>query len=295
MNQFTWTFVDDFGTQNVVGVAHGAKTGHLVVYVNTKIVLIDFKVFASNDYSFFIGDELVNLSIRAKGKNEYAYGCEIDKKTNTPRNQQRKKREKQYWKQTLMFIGGLVSLVLLCSFGAIYLEIQRDAYPTDEELLANAKGKSVVKIFIDEEEQVLQHVFIAKNRSFSKEIELTNQNAPILLKNGMPLVSGDEFKIKYVPVNPRIYHVDYTNLTAQQLQKYLKRALEKQMSLNDQHSEEYYRCFIQLAYELEGVTALANILHQDIAEKTNQQFNEVTYKRLIRSVAFQNELKKRCW
>ena len=73
---------------------HGAESGHLMVYCNTNIVLIDFEILQSKTYSFFIEDELCELSIERKD-DQFFYGFEINKKADTPLNRQRRKIEKQ--------------------------------------------------------------------------------------------------------------------------------------------------------------------------------------------------------
>ncbi len=52
MSQITWTYVDDDGYSHKVGLFHGDNSGHLLVYCNTRIVVIDFGVMASKNYSF---------------------------------------------------------------------------------------------------------------------------------------------------------------------------------------------------------------------------------------------------
>ncbi len=56
MSQITWTYVDDDGYSHNVGLFHGDNSGHLVVYCNSRIVVIDLKVLTSKNYSFFIDE-----------------------------------------------------------------------------------------------------------------------------------------------------------------------------------------------------------------------------------------------
>ena len=58
MSQMSWTYIADDGARYDVGLFHGDSTGHLLVYCNARIVVIDFSVLASKNYSFFINDEL---------------------------------------------------------------------------------------------------------------------------------------------------------------------------------------------------------------------------------------------
>jgi hypothetical protein len=66
MAQHKWSFISHSGKQYLVGVFHGAKTGHLLIYINSKIVQIDFKVYEDALYSFFIDEELCEVSVKRK-------------------------------------------------------------------------------------------------------------------------------------------------------------------------------------------------------------------------------------
>ena len=61
MNHYTWTYVGDAGRNYRVGLMYGPRTGHLLIYIGSKIVQVDFKVFESKEYSFFIEDELSDV------------------------------------------------------------------------------------------------------------------------------------------------------------------------------------------------------------------------------------------
>jgi len=115
VNQLSWTYLADNGKQHFVGLAHGAETGHLVVHCNSKVVLIDFKVFDNASYSIFIDEQLCEISIEKQG-NEYSYGFEIDNQADTPRNRARKKLEKQHLLQSIAFLGTLALVVSIAIF-----------------------------------------------------------------------------------------------------------------------------------------------------------------------------------
>ena len=63
MSQFTWTYIGDNGALHRVGLFHGDETGHLMIYCNTRIVVIDFGVTTSKNYSFFINDDNAGIAI----------------------------------------------------------------------------------------------------------------------------------------------------------------------------------------------------------------------------------------
>ena len=110
MSQITWTYVADDGYRHKVGLFHGDNSGHLLVYCNTRIVVIDFGVQQSKNYSFFIDDELCDISIE-ENNGKFSYGFNIDQVTDTPRNRGRRKMIRSEYKYNLM-IGVAFILIL---------------------------------------------------------------------------------------------------------------------------------------------------------------------------------------
>ncbi len=117
--QFKWTYVDDVGKHFNVGLFHGAKTGHLMVYCNGKVVVIDFHVLKTKTYTFFIEDELCNLTVERK-EDQWYYGLEIDQETETPRNIIRKKMLRENLITSIIIMA---ILILTISAVSIFLTI----------------------------------------------------------------------------------------------------------------------------------------------------------------------------
>jgi hypothetical protein len=111
MSQMTWTYIADDGARYNVGLFHGDNTGHLLVYCNARIVVIDFSVRASKNYSFFINDELCDLVIEEKD-GQFFYGFKVDEVTDTARNRGRRKMMRTEVRQSLL-IGFLFILIIL--------------------------------------------------------------------------------------------------------------------------------------------------------------------------------------
>ena len=107
MNHYTWTYIGGAGRNYRVGLFHGNKTGHVLIYVGAKIVTIDFKVFDSKTYTFFIDDELCNIRLERRGSKMFFF-FEIDQKTDTPRNRKRKILEHRYLRQGVRANGWIL-------------------------------------------------------------------------------------------------------------------------------------------------------------------------------------------
>ncbi len=78
LGQAKWIFVDDHGKKNHVGLYHGTKTGHVLIYCNARVMIIDFNIRQSKTYSFFIEDELCEIKMR-RDKDAFEYFFEINK------------------------------------------------------------------------------------------------------------------------------------------------------------------------------------------------------------------------
>jgi hypothetical protein len=113
MQQLYWNFSDRFGRQYKIGLYHGAS-GHLIIYCNNNVMTIDFNVQQSKDYTFFIGDELLQLSIQ-KENEQFQYDCQLDTEAPTARNKARKEAIAMERKHNMWAAGIVVLLVILIS------------------------------------------------------------------------------------------------------------------------------------------------------------------------------------
>ncbi len=118
MNQSHWTYWDDYGRQHVVGILHGANTGHLVVHCNSKVMLIDFNVNESKTYSFYIDEHQCNLDVIPKGE-DFEYELNVNENKNTVKYQQKRTEDRKYMYQK---IGSIVAAVSLLIFVALLLQ-----------------------------------------------------------------------------------------------------------------------------------------------------------------------------
>ena len=113
MPQFNWTLLDAYDQKYEVGLFHAAKNGHLLVHCNDHIMLIDFNVNEDKEYHFYMGPELVNLSLTKDSKGNFSYGLVIDQKANTPLNNQRRIIEAKEKKQLYILAVGLIAAILI--------------------------------------------------------------------------------------------------------------------------------------------------------------------------------------
>lgn len=119
MNQRQWIIQSDTGKNHLLGIMHGPKTGHLLVYLNSKIMLIDFKILDDKSYSFFIDDELCEFIINKEDpQHTFSYELKLDTHTATPKNVERNKIKRR---ELFLILGLLIIVGGGLVFGLSYL------------------------------------------------------------------------------------------------------------------------------------------------------------------------------
>ena len=106
-----WPLASNAGNVYNVGIYHGERTGHVLIYADKSIIKIDFLVKTSKNYTFFLDDDLCKLSIHKEGM-DYTYSLIIDEETPTPLNDIRKKREVRYLLYSLFILITFVALII---------------------------------------------------------------------------------------------------------------------------------------------------------------------------------------
>jgi TRAP-type mannitol/chloroaromatic compound transport system permease small subunit len=110
--QQIWNMTDISGDEYSLGLYHGEESGHLMVYLNESILIIDFKILNDKTYHFYIGHELMELKI-SKRENDYVYTLEADVVSGTPYNIALQKSERT--EQNNIMIGLTISILLLAT------------------------------------------------------------------------------------------------------------------------------------------------------------------------------------
>jgi len=289
LSQFNWTYLGPNGGKHNVGIFHGDKTGHVLVYVNSKVTLIDFKVKESKSYSIFIEEELCEINIE-KRRTGYAYSFDINREADTPMNLQRRKENRKHLKQGAGFIAALLLLVAVAMFGFSYFDPDYQYERDVAKMVKKIEKETSAKIFVENQKEATYN-FIANGKVYSSKKQLETEK--ILLENGMPLEDGDEFIIQYSTKDPEKNEINFNRPTKEQIKKYKDRAFQKYQTYNPWDSEEKIKHIIEVAWELEQLNGLAKIYLQDVSVQENAKFNSVTYKKMIGSLTFRKNLEKR--
>lgn len=114
MAQQNWQLQNVWGRNHIIGLYHGHDSGHVVVHCNNKILLLDFNVLEYKTYSFFIDQELYELTIQPQ-EDSYSYDLNINYQADTPQNNSRKTKKKEERLAILLSLL-IVALLFLSAF-----------------------------------------------------------------------------------------------------------------------------------------------------------------------------------
>ncbi len=294
MKHFYWTYVPGGGKKYKVGLLHGTKTGHLMVYCNAKIIIIDFKVRDSKVYSFFINEELCEIHLTRKGDQMF-YEFQINEKADTPLNRARKKLNRKYMAQTLGFFGAMF-LILVAVFFGLNNAKNAAAKNNIESMLVKEGAKTIGIVTIKNEapNPKISYFYVANNINHSKEVVLQD-STNFISKNGMPLESGDEFIVEFVRSDPKISKILFAEPTKKQLETYRKRVIEKHAAQHPQMLNSLVECQVDIAYQLRGIKGFADFYFQNTPPEENAKNNRNTFLKLTRDLPFQKKEEQECW
>ncbi len=301
MNQFKWTFLADNGRQHQVTLMHGARTGHLLVYCNTNILLIDFKVLKTSSYSFFLEEELCELIIERQD-NKFSYGFKIDRDADTPLNQRRKVLSKKHLLQSLLFMGSLLLLVSLIIVALTQYQRNKSERQFLESLSSNGQ-ETTARILMaptpqqdDQETLSVSYFYFINGQSYSVAHPTPQdpETKGFQLENGLPLEVGDEFTVHYLPGSPHQSQIDFNQPNEETVTKYIDRISKVYQQRFPKDSPKKCTCLTQIAYDLKGLEGLADFYHANTPIEENPTHNSDSFLRLIRDLPFQQKAGKKC-
>ena len=295
MATFNWTYVSDNSEQYQVGLVHSEKEGHVLIHVNGKITTIDFNVRESKTYSFFLGHELCRIEFDQRGSAGTFYDFKIDRKVDTPLNQARRQRERKHLRQSLALVGGILGVMLLVVILARLLGTT-DPQELIMEQLAEASNRAiaVVQVKLGDGKPSISYQFEAEGKPVQVDFNY-ERSFEVLRGQVLPLASGDEFFVRYLPDNPRINMIDFNAPSRSQLERYRERVEATHARLHPEIPASLAACEVAAAYEAAGTNGLADVLYQEETAGGNPVNNKLTYGRLIRTVAYRQYIERKCW
>ena len=282
MAQLHWTVPGFGGKTYLVGLYHGEESGHLMVHCNNKVMLVDFGVKTSKDYSFFLDEELFEVKIVQEDNGTYSYSMVHNEEIDSPHNRRREQDKKSdRWR----IIAGLVLVFVM----AIVFALMYFRAPAQQAVLLTglAEGRGVAT-------QV--SIFQKRGRWYAN-YRVDNEVEEVVLPQlgdrsplGFPLAVGDQFSARYAPTDTDLVFIDWHNLVPAQLERYFQLTMAVHAELHPEISSRQVLCQLQLALALEGAAGLAKFYHQ--ARERESDYNKDAYLRLVRGEEFKQRVKE---
>lgn len=269
---------------NRIGVMHGATSGNVMIYYNDKIVLIDFKVFDSRAYHFFVDDELCEISIVRKKKG-YQYHFKFDTRTDTALNQSRKKKMRKTNRQGILtliavpLVLGLLGLGYM-QFRSGFLERKLQDNPAEEWATIRVMTRGV------ENHYEYAYSFpgdMGKGRSSKIRVSNTQPTTP----HGLPLENGDVFRVKYAKGYDYHHHINYDQPHPKTAIKMMNRVSKEYTHRSQGRMQKELLCEVQAAFEVSGMEGLAAIYLLHPQEGQNPEPHRGAYLHLTQNIPFQ--------
>lgn len=119
MAQQSWTYADDGGQLYNIGLYHGSPSGHVIVYCNSNIMVIDFSILDTKQYSFYVGEEFFELNLELQDS-LFHYELKINDTVRSPLNKIRNNLQRRYNMISLgigvLICGGIILAVILMTY-----------------------------------------------------------------------------------------------------------------------------------------------------------------------------------
>lgn len=251
-----------------------------MVYCDLRVILIEFSILQDYTYSFFIEDDLLDLTIKRRNEG-FQYGFNVNREVDTPKNQARKVQEKQErrWMSVSLIVLAVVALLL---FGAWWYN---EIYASNENLdrVRYSAWQAPAKVFVSTND-IIKYSFIADDKGYEAKMERPEQTL-------FPLESGDEFMVRYDFDKPHLNFLDFQAPTPTQIARYRQRAAEQHTRLHPDLDKKQVECLLDIAFEIKGLAGYADFYFQNTPPSQNALHNQESYGRLTRDIPFQKAAK----
>ena len=115
MAQNTWFYTFPNGKKYEIGIFHSLD-GHVVIYCQGEIMVIDFNVKDDKEYSFFIENKLVKIHLERNPDNSFSYQLVEEDNSLTDNYQASKPETAHVVKAMLLFVLGVLILLMIYFF-----------------------------------------------------------------------------------------------------------------------------------------------------------------------------------
>ncbi len=121
VSQANWSYCNKRGQLYKVGVYHGDDSGNVLIYCNNQILTIDFEVSHTKSYTFYLDQDVCEVSIEASGRGyQYDFRVNDEKASDLPHLQNKDQNEQTY----LLYVSlaGLLLFSLIFSLSSMFVQ-----------------------------------------------------------------------------------------------------------------------------------------------------------------------------
>lgn len=310
MAQVQWIYLDNSGGRHQVGLYHGDRSGHLLIHCNRKVVQIDFGVKEDRVYTFFIEDELCEISLQRDKNGLFSYDFQVNKTADTPRNRERRAENRRNTRLLIMtIVGGLVVLGAFVAVMQAYGRAQRQKQMAvknsvnsrvtpDNIRQLNLFGQNAAAEVVLEQDpefgRVGRYRFAVLGGDSLTAFFKAPDTGEAMAPTGFPLTDGDQFNVFFLPEDPRVHRLEFFRPTEFTIQRYLYYAVEAGVQADPQGGYARSKCRAETLLKTAGWPALAHAIYQNESPADNSRHNRRTYLKLTRKPAIRKALDDAC-
>ena len=167
-----------------------------------------------------------------------------------------------------------------------YLETNRSVLLDEKGLLTTAR-LSVEPL--EGKEMKISYAFISNGKARQYE-----QNLSITSEGLLPVRSGDQFKVTFLPDHPEIHELHWEQPHRKTMERFSELVLNKLLALHPQLNEQQAACIIQAGIKARGTAGLADLFYQDLTAEEHPEHNYDTFQSLVQSEDFQKAIVEFC-
>lgn len=292
MNSANWTYVGSRRQQYKIVLKHGIESGNFAIFCNKKPMIIDFDIFDSKSFSFFIEEELCQIEVIKEG-DKFTYKFDVDQKADTPLNRRRKSAFKKNFNKGILvgvFSTIVIFSIIFLSFYAYRLSFIKDL--KQHPIVAIAKFE-FVNFSLEGKKKRIRYNYPFRYANYSGYPKISRNNlGEYVAQNGMPIYEGDEFYTVLSYKKPSNHRIQYFKPSVKQLDRYRNRAIERWRFHFPTFTKEQCECLVNVAFEQKYISGIADVYYAQVTKKENDKNNKATFKTLINSKTFKKAIKK---
>lgn len=236
------------------------------------MVITDFNVWDSKTYSFFVEDDLCEVTINKKKEHAYTYSCRINYEINTPLNARRRQHDRKNWQLGILFSIGIIAFALIAA-GYFYLHPSAEKVRRERQLLTLRVGaEQEVQLLFDTTASAWYHTY---NSWGIDQKLLLYWPVDTVTPAGWPLEAGDVFVAYRSKEIPGLFFIDLQQPSPSLTEKYRTNTAQRLKELYPLLSTAQVGCLLDVAVHNGGPRGL--FLLSQLSKETKELLPVMRY------------------